>query len=63
MTSFIQKFIDDGFKVEAAFTKGGWLEVDSRDDLDLYNELYRNNDLVKSFDYKANDFGPNFIPT
>ncbi len=47
MTSFIQKFIDDGFKVEAAFTKGGWLEVDSRDDLDLYNELYRNNDLSK----------------
>ncbi len=45
MTSFIQKFIDDGIKVEAAFTNGGWLEIDTKSDLDLYHNLYESNKL------------------
>ena len=40
MTSFIQQFIDSGIDVEAAFTDGGWLEIDSNKDLELYNKLF-----------------------
>jgi len=47
MTSFIQYFIDAGVLVEAAFTDGGWIEVDSTEDLDFYNELYIANTLDK----------------
>ena len=45
MTSFIQQFIDSGINVEAAFTDGGWLEVDSKEDLELYNKLFNENNL------------------
>lgn len=48
MTSFIQKFINDGIKVEAAFTNGGWLEIDTKSDLDMYHNLYKN-DKLKEF--------------
>lgn len=47
MTSFIQKFINIGVKVEAAFTNGGWLEIDTKNDLELYHSLYENNKLKK----------------
>ena len=47
MTSFIQKFINIGIKVEAAFTNGGWLEIDTKSDLELYHSLYENNKLKK----------------
>lgn len=45
MTSFIQEFINRGIKVEAAFTNSGWLEIDTKDDLDLYHSLHDNNQL------------------
>ena len=47
MTSFIQKFINSGTKVEAAFTNGGWLEIDTESDLHLYRHLYQINELDK----------------
>ena len=47
MTSLIQKFIDLGTKVEAAFTNGGWLEIDTKSDLELYHCLYQKNELDK----------------
>lgn len=47
MTSYIQKLIDNGLKVKAVFSKSGWLEIDSKSDLDLYNELHTNNELEK----------------
>ena len=47
MTSFIQKFINSGTKVEAAFTNGGWLEIDTERDLHLYRHLYQINELDK----------------
>ena len=47
MTSFIQKFINLGTKVEAAFTNGGWLEIDTKSDLELYNHLHQNDELNK----------------
>ncbi len=45
MTSFIQKFINLGTKVEAAFTNGGWLEIDTTSDLELYHTLHQKNEL------------------
>ncbi len=47
MTSFLQKFINSGTKVEAAFTNGGWLEIDTKSDLDLYRHLHKINKLDK----------------
>lgn len=47
MTSFIQHLIDTGVVVQAAFTDGGWIEVDSVEDLDFYNELYKSGTLDK----------------
>lgn len=39
MTSFLQALIDRGHAVQAARVHGGWLEVDTLDDLALYEKL------------------------
>jgi choline kinase len=39
MTSFIQLLIDSGWKVAAAIVKNGWLEVDTVEDLEMYEKL------------------------
>lgn len=38
MTSFIQSLIDCGWNARPAFFKGGWVEIDSVDDLEIYNK-------------------------
>ncbi|RMD91719.1 MAG: phosphocholine cytidylyltransferase family protein [Calditrichaeota bacterium] len=40
MTSFLQYLIDHGYPVRAVLVKGGWLEVDTVNDLYLYRTLY-----------------------
>ena len=45
MTSFLQHLIDSGWTVEASFTNGGWIEVDTASDLKIYNELWHQNNL------------------
>ncbi|MCG5549559.1 NTP transferase domain-containing protein [Halorhodospira halochloris] len=35
MTSFLQHLIDSGWETRAAFVDNGWLEVDSREDLEM----------------------------
>lgn len=35
MTSFLQHLIDDAWDVRAAFTRNGWIEVDTPDDLHM----------------------------
>ena len=47
MTSFVQHLIDTGVVVQAAFTDGGWIEVDSVEDLDFYNQLHKADTLDK----------------
>lgn len=47
MTSFIQHLIDTGVVVQAAFTDGGWIEVDSVEDLDFYSQLHKAGTLDK----------------
>lgn len=39
MTSFIQHLIDSGWRVEPVETRGGWLEVDTLEDISLYERL------------------------
>lgn len=56
MTSFIQHFIDSGVLVQAAFTDGGWIEVDSTEDLEFYNGLYKTDNLDKFVSLQANKF-------
>lgn len=45
MTAFIQRLIDAGWVVTAAFTSSGWLEVDTVDDLQRYEALRANGTL------------------
>lgn len=53
MTSFLQHLIDSCWTVEASFTNGGWVEVDTASDLKIYNEMWHQNrldDLIKIHD-------------
>ena len=45
MTSFIQHLINLKWRVKAVPTKHGWLEVDTADDLELYEKLNRKKQL------------------
>ncbi len=47
MTSFIQLLINAGWKVKAAIVKNGWLEVDSVEDLNAYQDLFSSGELDK----------------
>lgn len=38
MTHFVQRLVDDGWDVRAVEVEGGWLEVDTTGDLELYRE-------------------------
>ena len=41
MTDFIEKLIKSKLPVKACLIEGGWLEVDSTKDLEIYNKLHR----------------------
>jgi choline kinase len=45
MTSFIQWLIDCNWQAKSIKISNGWLEVDTRDDLDMYNDMHRNDTL------------------
>ena len=47
MTSFIQGLIDTGWDVRAAFTDNGWLEVDTVEDLELYERMNDSGELAR----------------
>ena len=53
MTSFLQLLIDDGWRVKAVEVNGGWLEVDTVDDLDIYQALAESGELDRF--YKISD--------
>jgi L-glutamine-phosphate cytidylyltransferase len=50
MTSFIQMLIDSGHRAEAIKIDNGWLEVDTPEDLELYNEMHRVGTLSQFID-------------
>lgn len=45
MTSFLQKLIDTGWKIQGACVDNGWLEVDSTTDLQNYEMLFHQGKL------------------
>ena len=47
MTSFLQTLIDANWKVKAAVVEGGWLEVDTVEDLQLYESLFNQGKLSR----------------
>ena len=47
MTSFLQHVIDTGAPIRAAFIQNGWLEIDTTEDLALYEELHNRNELTE----------------
>jgi choline kinase len=49
MTSFIQLLINKGWKVKACMVDSGWLEVDSIEDLDTYENMQSNGDLERFY--------------
>lgn len=53
MTSFLQNLIDASHKVSAVEVQGGWLEVDSVEDWELYSRLYETNELEQIIDLGA----------
>lgn len=47
MTTFLQHFIDSGFPVRAVPVQGGWLEVDSAEDFETYQQLHQDKRLER----------------
>ena len=45
MTSYIQLLINTGIPIKAVFIENGWLEVDTKNDLETYERLYSDNAL------------------
>ena len=50
MTSFLQHLIDTGWRVQGAPVQGGWLEIDTVDDLEVYETMHRRGELKKYID-------------
>ena len=49
MTDFLQGLIDDGNKIKAVMCNKGWLEFDSKSDLDIYEKLHNTKQLNEFF--------------
>ena len=52
MTDFLQYIIDSGYPVYGNAVRNGWLEFDSVDDLDAYNQMLKNKTLSEYYDTK-----------
>jgi choline kinase len=46
MTAFLQMLIDDGVQVDATLVDGGWVEVDTCEDLAVYERLLASGELA-----------------
>lgn len=53
MTSLIQTIIEEGWDVRPALIDGGWLEIDTAGELDLYNNLQGNGELSSYFNIES----------
>ena len=51
MTSFLEMLINFGITTKACLIQGGWLEVDTSSDLEIYNRLYNENKLYKFYKF------------
>jgi hypothetical protein len=50
MTAYLQLIVDAGTRVDAVAVDGGWLEVDTLDDLDAYGGLAERGELASIVD-------------
>jgi NDP-sugar pyrophosphorylase family protein len=59
MTSFLQLLIDSGHPLRAVPVDGGWLEVDTSRDLEIYAELAERGELGSLYQApKPSDLAP-----
>lgn len=49
MTEFLMYLINKNEKIKAVYYPGGWLEFDNKTDLDLYNDMHKNQNLGTIF--------------
>ena len=49
MTDFLQYLINSGCQVQSVKIQNGWLELDSINDYNLYNKMYKNGEISKFF--------------
>ena len=54
MTDFLQGLINNGHKLKAIEINGGWLELDTLNDLKIYENLYNKKILNKFFNLEDN---------
>ena len=54
MTDFLQGLINNGHKLKAIEINGGWLELDTLNDLKIYENLYNKKILNKFFNLENN---------
>lgn len=47
MTDILQLIIDSGIKVKSVRISGGWIEIDSRNDYELYRDMYETGQLIE----------------
>jgi len=52
MTSFLQMLIDSGWQAKAVMVKSGWLEVDSVEDLQQYEDMQKQGKLKDFYELK-----------
>ena len=45
MTDLLQGLIDNSYKLNPIFVNGGWIELDSINDYNLYKKLFEQNEL------------------
>jgi choline kinase len=53
MTAYLQLVIDAGVRVDAVQVDGGWIEIDTLDDLDAYERLQADGGLAEFMDLEA----------
>ena len=46
MTSFLQMMIDSSWKAKAVLVNNGWLEIDTVEDLNIYETMHKNGKLA-----------------
>ena len=51
MTDFLQLLINNKIKVSATLVKGGWLEIDTEKDIICYENLHKNGELNRIYNY------------
>ena len=52
MTDLLQGLIKNSLHLNPVFINGGWIELDSLDDYNLYKKLYKENKLKELINFE-----------